>query len=156
MRMMLAGVGALNKKDPVDAATQDYVERLGHYARFELKLVDPSARKSVPDVQVRAEEMAALRKVALPGARWCALHEKGTLHSTMDLSKRLQGWMNSGKDVVFFQGGASGLHPELLAQCQEQWSLSPLTLPHRLARTVATEALYRAFTVLRGEPYHRA
>jgi 23S rRNA (pseudouridine1915-N3)-methyltransferase len=156
MRIILAGVGPLQKKDALDAATADYADRLGHYVKFELKLVEPSARKNAPDVAVRAAEMEALLKHAPQGAHLCALHETGKMHTTVDLSRRVQAWLNGGRDVVLLQGGASGLHPDLLKRCAEQWSLSALTLPHRLARTVATEALYRAMTLLRGEPYHRA
>jgi 23S rRNA (pseudouridine1915-N3)-methyltransferase len=95
-------------------------------------------------------------KLAPSNAHRVALHETGKLLTTEQLAARVQGWLNSGRDVVFFQGGPSGLDPGLLKDVNEQWSLSPLTLPHRMARVVAIEALYRAFTILRGEPYHRA
>ncbi len=157
MRITLLGVGSLSAKDHLDLAAQDYASRLTHYARFELKTVDAAPRKSTAqDDAAERTEAERLRKLFPTGAHIVALHETGKLHTTVQLSARLQGWLNAGRDVVLLQGGPSGLHPELLKSCAEQWSLSPLTLPHRMARAVALEALYRAFTVLRGEPYHRA
>ena len=59
-------------------------------------------------------------------------------------------------DVALLVGGPDGLAPECLARATQRWSLSPLTLPHGLARVVLAEALYRAFSLLKGHPYHRA
>ncbi|MEW5848878.1 MAG: 23S rRNA (pseudouridine(1915)-N(3))-methyltransferase RlmH [Myxococcota bacterium] len=157
MRLIYAGVGALSAKDPLDQAAQDYAQRLTHYTRFELRTVEAVARKGgASDEKIESEEAARLRKL-MPARAWqVALDERGKLHTTDALSKRLSTWLNSGRDVILYQGGPTGLSDELKASCDETWSLSPLTLPHRLARVVALEALYRAFTVLRGEPYHRA
>ena len=63
--------------------------------------------------------------------------------------------MASGRDVALLMGGPDGLAPACKRRAQEQWSLSPLTLPHGLARVVMAEALYRAHSLLRGHPYHR-
>jgi 23S rRNA (pseudouridine1915-N3)-methyltransferase len=57
--------------------------------------------------------------------------------------------------LVLVLGGSHGLDPDFLAQASERWSLGAITLPHQLARVVVTEQLYRAFTILRGEPYHK-
>lgn len=157
MKLLYAGVGPWQRADALDQAAQDYAQRLQHYVRLDVALVEPAARKSGASMEaVEKQEAAKLLKAALPRARRIALDEHGTLLSTELLAQRLRAWMNQGQDVVLFQGGPTGLHPDLLVGCQERWSLSPLTLPHRLARVVALEALYRAFTVLRGEPYHRA
>ncbi|MBI5496562.1 MAG: 23S rRNA (pseudouridine(1915)-N(3))-methyltransferase RlmH [Deltaproteobacteria bacterium] len=155
MRIVLAGVGPVSKKDFLDQAAQDYAERLTHYARFELRTVEASARRGGGE-PVERLEADKLRKVAPPGAHAVALQVTGRQYTTEQLAARLQAWLNAGRDVVLYQGGPTGLDGELLRACVEQWSLSTLTLPHRLARVVALEALYRAFTVLRGEPYHRA
>ena len=71
------------------------------------------------------------------------------------LAARLADWMASGQDVALLMGGPDGLAPACKARAQEHWSLSPLTLPHGLARVVVAEALYRAHSLLRGHPYHR-
>ena len=156
MKITLAGMGELSRKDPLDAAAQDYAERLSHYCRFDLRVSEASVRKATPDETVRKLEAERLLKGVPPGAHRVALDERGTLHTTEKLAVRVQQWLNAGRDVVIFQGGATGLDAGLVASCAEKWSLSPLTLPHRMARVVALEALYRAFTVIRGEPYHRA
>jgi 23S rRNA (pseudouridine1915-N3)-methyltransferase len=156
VRIVLAGVGVLSRSEPLDQASQDYAERLRHYVRFELVTVDGGAGKNAPKTVTQRQEAARLRKACPAGACRVALDERGRPHTTAQLAKQLSGWLNGGKDVVLLQGGATGLQKELLVDCGETWSLSPLTLPHRLARVVALEALYRAFTLLQGEPYHRA
>ena len=156
MRMVFAGVGPLSPKDALDKAAQTYADRLTHYVRFELRTVDAAAGKNSSSENAERKEGERLYKLMPPNAHRVALHETGKLHTTVQLSTRLQGWLNTGRDVVFFQGGPTGLDAVLLKDANEQWSLSPLTLPHRLARVVALEALYRAFTVLKGEPYHKA
>jgi 23S rRNA (pseudouridine1915-N3)-methyltransferase len=85
------------------------------------------------------------------------LDERGRQHSTLELHARVTAWQTAGlKDVVFVIGGADGLHPTVKARAQEQWALSKLTLPHRLAQALLLEQLYRVHTLLRGEQYHRA
>lgn len=89
--------------------------------------------------------------------RLVALDERGRQPTSAELAQRLAGWMNAGlPGVAFLLGDADGLPPELLARAHETLSLSRLTLPHRLARLVLVEQLYRALSILRGEPYHRA
>jgi len=156
MKLIYAGVGTPGRNEPLDDAAQLYADRLKHYLKFELKLLDAGARKNAPDVTVQKEEGTRLLACASGGALKIALDERGRLFTTEQLAKKVQSWMSSGRDVVLFQGGATGLHPELLSACEEKWSLTPLTLPHRLARVVTLEALYRACTLLKGEPYHRA
>ena len=70
-------------------------------------------------------------------------------------AQRLGHWRDEGRSVVILVGGSHGLAPELLHEAREHWSLGPLTLPHELARVVAYEQLFRAWTILRGEPYHK-
>lgn len=156
MKLTYAGVGALSKKEPLDLAAQDYAGRLEHYVRFELKLLDAGARKNAPDPVVQKDEAERLLKCAAPNALRISLDEHGKLLTTVQLADMLSRWMQGGRDVVIFQGGATGLEAGLLKSCASSWSLSPLTLPHRMARVVALEALYRAATLLKGEPYHRA
>jgi 23S rRNA (pseudouridine1915-N3)-methyltransferase len=71
------------------------------------------------------------------------------------VAARLVGWMREGGDVAFLIGGADGLDPALRASADETWRLSDLTLPHALARVLFVEALYRAWTLTTGHPYHR-
>jgi 23S rRNA (pseudouridine1915-N3)-methyltransferase len=82
-----------------------------------------------------------------------ALDEHGAAVSSLELSQYLQRALNQSRDLLFAVGGDEGLGPEVLAAAHRTLSLSRLTLPHRLARLVLVEQLYRAFTMLRGEPY---
>jgi 23S rRNA (pseudouridine1915-N3)-methyltransferase len=93
----------------------------------------------------------------LPGrARVWALDERGAQLTSEELAARLGDHMAHGSaGIAFLVGGADGLSPERRRAADFVWSLGRLTLPHRLARLILLEQLYRAVTILRGEPYHR-
>lgn len=104
---------------------------------------------------VRAEGKQML--AAIPsGCRVIALDVQGKPWSTEKLSSQLNNWMGSGGDIALLVGGPDGLAADCLAQAQLKWSLSPLTLPHPLVRVLVAEQLYRAWSILRNHPYHRA
>jgi 23S rRNA (pseudouridine1915-N3)-methyltransferase len=85
-----------------------------------------------------------------------ALEVDGAALSSSELAKKLGAWTSQGKgNVAFAIGGAEGLPRELSARAAFRLSLSSMTLPHRLARLILLEQIYRAFTILRGEPYAR-
>ena len=93
---------------------------------------------------------------AIPkGATLVALDERGKDTDTKTLARRLEGWLGGGADVAILIGGADGLAPELKAKAATLLRLSSLTLPHALVRVVLAEALYRAWSVVKGHPYHR-
>jgi 23S rRNA (pseudouridine1915-N3)-methyltransferase len=85
-----------------------------------------------------------------------ALDVKGKGFSTEQLAQWLEGRLQSGQDLVLLVGGPDGLAEECLKRADLRWSLSPLTLPHALVRIVVAEQLYRAYSVIKGHPYHRA
>ena len=127
---------------------------LGRYVKFELVEL-PEARKRAGTPQAKAEEGATLLAALGPRERVVALDERGREPTSLELARRVEGWLQGGRDVALVLGGADGLAPEVLARADETLALSRLTLAHRLARLVLAEQLYRAFTILRGEPYHR-
>ena len=85
-----------------------------------------------------------------------ALDQRGRSWTTADLAGQLADWQMQGRDVALLVGGPDGLDPACLARADASWSLSPLTFPHGLVRVMVAEQLYRAHSLLRGHPYHRA
>ena len=155
LRLVL--IAASNRQpDWVTQGYEEYAARLRGRCRLELKEVR-LARRSGALPTVRAVEDEGERMLAaLPaGAHAVALDERGTGWSTADLARRLEQWQGVGAPVCFLLGGPDGLAPAVLEQARERWCLSPLTLPHGLARIVVAEALYRAWSLLEQHPYHR-
>jgi len=116
----------------------------------------PVAKRSGgdPAPQVVQEGEAMLRRTPR-GTRVVALDERGKAFTTRELATRLETWMREGRDLALLIGGPDGLAPACRAAAELEWSLSPLTLPHGLARILVTEQLYRAWSLLSGHPYHR-
>lgn len=139
MRYRVVAVGRV-KDAALRAACDAYLERLRHYAK-------------VDEVEVKDE--ARLDGGIPAGSRLVALSRQGEAWSSRDLAARTERWDREARDVAFAIGGADALPEALRARADDVWSLSPLTLPHELARVVVFEQLYRAYTIRRGEPYHR-
>ena len=140
----------------VDAGCADYAGRLRGDYRLELVEIE-LGRRSGADV-TRAVEAEGERMLAAAGARAAlvALQVGGRALSTGQLARWLGERSISGEPLAFCIGGPDGLAPAVDAKACLRWSLSSLTLPHGLARVVAAEALYRAVSVIKGLPYHRA
>lgn len=122
------------------AACDEYLARLRRYTRVEEREVKNEARilAAVPEA-----------------SRLVALGERGEAWSSAELAAWTGRWELETRDVTFAIGGAEGLPAPVLERAERTWSLSRLTLPHELARLVVYEQLYRAYTIRRGEPYHR-
>jgi 23S rRNA (pseudouridine1915-N3)-methyltransferase len=134
-------------------ATAEYLTRLQRTRSVTLEIV---AETSGDDVRARATEAAALRRRFREREMVVALDEEGVALTSGELAQRLaRAERASGRDLCFVLGGASGLDPELKRGADWTLSLSPLTLPHLLARLVLLEQLYRCETILRGEPYSK-
>jgi 23S rRNA (pseudouridine1915-N3)-methyltransferase len=84
-----------------------------------------------------------------------ALDEHGTSVTSVDLAKGLKDWQMDGRDVAFLIGGADGLAKEVLSRANQNISLSKLTFPHYMVRVILAEAVYRAWSISTGHPYHR-
>jgi 23S rRNA (pseudouridine1915-N3)-methyltransferase len=133
---------------------EEYANRLARQVRFELVEV-PEARKHAGTPQAKVEEGAALLAKLGARERVVALDERGDELTSRELAARVGRWLERGQDVALLIGGSDGLAPEVLARAEERLALSRFTLAHRLARLVLVEQLYRAMTILRGEPYHK-
>jgi len=138
----------------VDVAFAEYAGRMPREMRIELAAVKPAPRGGAVKriLEIEAERILA----ALPGGcASVALDERGTSIRTTELARRMARWREGGRDVAFLIGGADGLAESVKTAAEFAWSLSPLTLPHGLARVVLAEQLYRAHSILHNHPYHR-
>jgi 23S rRNA (pseudouridine1915-N3)-methyltransferase len=154
--MLLRVVAVGKMKDPaLRAACSDYVTRIRRYQRLEVVQVKEAKRPDPDARSAREVEGAALLRALEPETRVVALTRSGVTLSSTDLANTLRDWQLEGRDVAFVIGGAHGLADTLLANAALTVSLSAMTLPHELARLVLLEQIYRACTILRGEPYHK-
>jgi 23S rRNA (pseudouridine1915-N3)-methyltransferase len=137
-------------------ACDDYARRFPADWRLQIKAVKAEPRT---DGKSAAQWMAAERTridAAIPrGMRRVVLDERGDRATTTQLAQRLLAWQHDGRDVALLMGGPDGLDAELRSTADERLRLSDLTLPHALARVILVEALYRAWSVNAGHPYHR-
>lgn len=152
MRLLLVGVGRL--RPALRDVCDDYLRRLGRYLPVEEREVREAGRAGSP-LRQRDEEGRRLLEVIPASADVVLLDIGGTAWSSEELARQLDGWRLAARDRAFVLGGAEGVSDAVRARAAARWSLGALTLPHELARVVVAEQLYRAGTILRGEPYHR-
>jgi 23S rRNA (pseudouridine1915-N3)-methyltransferase len=148
LKIRVVSVG--RDKEFTAAGVEEYAKRLKRSATLDLVELPAATGPS-------AKEREAGRLVAQRPARgelW-ALDERGTELTSVELSRRIGRLRDAALDLTICIGGDEGLAKGVLDAATCTWSLSRLTLPHRLARVVALEQLYRAFEILRGGPYHK-
>lgn len=139
----------------VSEGLEMYASRLVHYVPFSVKeLPELKGAASLSHAQIKQKEGELLLKAVRPSDTVVLLDEHGDQFSSLEFASRLGKYLQAGKDLVFVVGGAYGFSPEVYARCQAKLSLSRMTCSHQLVRTVFAEQLYRAFTILKGEPYH--
>jgi len=153
MRFLVVAVG---HRMPawVDAGFAQYAARMPRAARVELVALKAVPRGGPPQPVLEAEGKRILAALPARCVR-VVLDERGALLSTMDLVRRIARWRQAGRDVAFIVGGADGLAESVKKSADLAWALSPLTLPHGLARVMVAEQLYRAVSILHNHPYHR-
>jgi 23S rRNA (pseudouridine1915-N3)-methyltransferase len=152
VEIALLAVGKL--RPSLREACDDYLRRLSRYVRVREVEVREAARAPTLAAQ-RRQEASRLRERAPAGADIVVLAREGRSLTSDALARQMERWQLAGRPLVLLLGGSRGLDPELMAEAEMRWSLGPLTLPHELARLVVLEQVYRAFTILRGEPYHK-
>lgn len=155
MKLWLVAVG---QRQPAwaDTAYADYEKRFPPELRLTLKAVKAEPRSGGRTAEQMVQAEAQRIEAALPrGVRRVVLDELGSRVSTVQLAERLRAWMGEGRDVAILIGGPDGLAEPLKDGADERLRLSDLTLPHAFARVLLAEALYRAWTVMVGHPYHR-
>lgn len=137
------------------AAVADYLERIGRYAAA--ARVDVKAARGDGEEAAREEGERILRAARIgPRDRLVALTPLGEGLDSAAWARMVESWAGDGAArVVFAVGGAGGLAPAVLEAAERRVSLGPQTLSHELAQVVLCEQLYRAWTIVRGEPYHK-
>ncbi|TVZ14509.1 23S rRNA (pseudouridine(1915)-N(3))-methyltransferase RlmH [Maribacter sp. MAR_2009_72] len=133
-----------------------YDKRLQHYINFEIELIpDLKKTKNLSEEQQKSKEGELILKKIAPTNVLIVLDEKGKHYSSVEFSAFLQKKMNSGiKQLVFLIGGPYGFSHEIYAKASGKISLSKMTFSHQMVRLFITEQIYRAYTILRNEPYH--
>ena len=155
MRLLLLAAGT-RLPEWVNAGYEEYATRLKGDFKLELKEIALGQRSGNDTKQAIAKEGERM-SAALPTSPYLvALQVTGRAMTSEQLATFLQARANDGRDVVFCIGGPDGLAPDIDARADFKWSLSALTLPHALARVLVAEALYRAVSIVKGHPYHRA
>jgi 23S rRNA (pseudouridine1915-N3)-methyltransferase len=154
MKLLVLAIG---QRQPAwaDAAWAEFAKRFPPEMRLELKALKAEARAARTPAQCMAAEAQRIEAALPKGARRVVLDERGASITTQQLSERLRAWRGEGRDVAFLVGGPDGLCAALKAGADETLRLSDLTLPHAFVRVLLAEALYRAWTLLQGHPYHR-
>ena len=154
-RILVASVGR-HRATPLRRATEEYEDRLRRYIRFDTVVVGPARLPDARAAEAREREAAALERRLPEDLDLIALTRRGERWTTRALADYLDDLRTYGRPgAAFAIGGAHGLAPRLLARARVRLALSAMTLPHEVARLILTEQLYRAATILRGEPYHK-
>ena len=155
MKVVVAAVGRPGKL--LEPAIRAYEQRAGRYWKLEtLHVKAERASQNRPVSEVRQQEAERLRATVPAGAEIVALTRSGEGWSSDRLAKYLgELALRGGVGVAFLIGGAFGLDRGLVRDAAHRISVSAMTMPHEMARLVLAEQLYRAGTIVRGEPYHK-
>lgn len=145
MLTLLLAVGKL--RPAFRELCDDYLGRIRRYG--------PVDEREVRQSRSRGDEAARLARVLPAESHPVLLDRTGAWWSSEELAGQLDRWRTEARPISLVIGGALGLEPEFPGRAATRWSLGPLTLPHELARVVVLEQWYRAWTILRGEPYHK-
>jgi 23S rRNA (pseudouridine1915-N3)-methyltransferase len=155
MKLTLLVVGKTDEKY-LQEGIDRYKKRLEHYIDFRLEIIpDIKKGKNMMVNQQKFKEGELIMNKRAPAQEFHLLDEKGKQMTSRKFAEFLQKKMASGiKELVFVIGGPYGFSDEVYEQADSKISLSKMTFPHQLARLLCMEQFYRAFTILKGEPYH--
>ena len=157
MKITLLTVGKTDVKW-VKEGLDLYVSRLSHYAPFQVREIPELKNVSALDrEQIKVREGELILKSLRPSDEVVLLDEGGRELRSVEFASWLEERFSRGsRDIVFVIGGAYGFSKEVYARADSKLSLSKMTFSHQMVRTIFAEQLYRAFTIIRGEPYHNA
>ena len=155
MKFTLLVVGRTVEKHYI-TAIDDYVNRTKHFTQFDMEVIpELKNTKSLSMEQQKEKEAELILKNLKPTDDVILLDERGKEYSSMEFAKVLQDKISyTGKDIVFIIGGAYGFSDDVYQRANSKMSLSRMTFSHQMVRAIFAEQIYRAFTIMRGEPYH--
>lgn len=155
MEIVLRVMGRTSEKY-LQTGMAEYEKRLKRYVKFSMEEIPDLKGMKNRDAQAQnSMEGEALLKNVQPTDFVVLLDENGKRYKSRAFANQLQKWMNAGPSrIVFLVGGPFGFSPEVYDRAQAQLSLSDMTFSHQMIRLFFTEQIYRAFTILRNEPYH--
>lgn len=153
MKLEIVAVGKI--RDPrLRALCDEYRTRIGHY----LPIEEHEVREGKSGALERAleEEAEGMERAASSGAVKIMMSEDGKSLDSVGFANWIEEWMIGGtRHVSFFIASAHGFDPGFKRRCDRRLSLSKMTFPHDMARMLLFEQLYRAMSIIRGEPYHK-
>ena len=137
------------------AGINDYTERIGHYMPFGITVIpDLKNTKSLSEEQQKNREGELILQKLQPSDTVVLLDEHGKEFRSIQFADWLQKKQNTVRRLVFVIGGPYGFSEEIYARANEQLSLSKMTFSHQMVRLLFVEQIYRACTIIKGEPYH--
>ena len=157
MKIKLLAIGKTDSSQ-LQYLMAEYENRLKHYIKFELEIIpDIKNIKNLSENEQKEKEGEAILRKLIPTDILMLLDENGKQHSSVDFANYLQKKMNTGiKQLVLVIGGPYGFSDAIHQKAQGKISPSKMTFSHQMVRLFVVEQLYRAFTILRNEPYHHS
>lgn len=155
MKTILLAIGKTTDKN-IQTMVSDYAQRINHYSGFDIQCL-PELRntKSLSEQQQKLMEATLLKGFFQSGDYIVLLDEHGRQRTSSQFATWLEKRINaSPRRLIFVIGGPYGFAPEIHQMANEEISLSPMTFSHQMIRLIFTEQLYRAHTILKGQPYH--
>ncbi len=155
MKIKLLAIGKTDDKN-LNTLIETYQNRLKHYIKFELEIIpDIKNVKNLSEAQQKEKEGQLILGKLQPTDQLILLDEKGKDFRSIEFANYLQKKMNSGiKQLVFVIGGPYGFSETVYKKASGKVSFSKMTFSHQMIRLFVTEQVYRAFTILKNEPYH--
>jgi 23S rRNA (pseudouridine1915-N3)-methyltransferase len=154
MRLVVAVVGKARHR-AIGEAIRDYEQRAARYWPLDVHEVREERAAGMEAEKVMQREGERLSQRVPRGAQQIACAIGGKSFTSNQFAELLRSARDDDRDVAFLIGGAYGLHPSVAASSSVKLALAPWTLPHEIARLVLAEQIYRAGTIVRGEPYHK-
>lgn len=137
------------------AGIKDYVERIGHYMPFNITVIpELKNTKSLSEGQQKEREGEMILKLVQPSDTVVLMDEHGQEFRSVEFAQWLQKKQNTARRLLFVIGGPYGFSDAVYARSNEKISLSRMTFSHQMVRLIFTEQIYRACTIIKGEPYH--